>query len=68
MWKRCMADTTIVQAFNQQSDSIERFYVINEMLSDSAGNAVFYRSCSDDAVFLQSGTLVCILVGTGSEK
>jgi len=35
---------TIVQAFNQQDDSIERFYVINGMLSDSAWKSQFFTS------------------------
>ena len=35
---------TIVQAFNKQADSIERFYVINDMLSDSAWKSQFFTS------------------------
>ena len=34
----------IVQAFNRQDDSIERFYVINETLIDSAWKSQFFTS------------------------
>jgi ATP-binding cassette subfamily B multidrug efflux pump len=34
----------IVQAFNRQDDSIERFYQINEMLCDSAWKSQFFTS------------------------
>jgi ATP-binding cassette subfamily B multidrug efflux pump len=34
----------IVQAFNRQDDSIERFYQINEMLNDSAWKSQFFTS------------------------
>jgi ATP-binding cassette subfamily B protein len=35
---------TVVQAFNRQDDSIERFYEINAMLSDSAWKSQFFTS------------------------
>jgi len=35
---------TIVQAFNRQDDSIERFYTINETLCDSAWKSQFFTS------------------------
>ena len=35
---------TIVQAFNRQDDSIERFYEINETLADSAWKSQFFTS------------------------
>ena len=35
---------TIVQAFNKQEESIERFHVINEQLSDSAWKSQFFTS------------------------
>jgi len=57
---------TIVQAFNQQADSIERFYVINEMLSDSAWKSQFFASIMMPMMQFVGNVgyvIVCILGG-----
>jgi ATP-binding cassette, subfamily B, multidrug efflux pump len=57
---------TIVQAFNQQEDSIERFYVINEMLSDSAWKSQFFTSIMQPMMQFVGNigyVIVCILGG-----
>jgi ATP-binding cassette subfamily B protein len=57
---------TIVQAFNQQSDSIERFYVINGMLSDSAWKSQFFTSIMQPMMQFIGNigyVIVCILGG-----
>jgi ATP-binding cassette subfamily B protein len=57
---------TIVQAFNQQDDSIERFYVINKMLSDSAWKSQFFTSIMQPMMQFIGNlgyVIVCILGG-----
>ena len=57
---------TIVQAFNQQSDSIERFHVINETLSDSAWKSQFFTSIMQPMMQFVGNlgyVVVCILGG-----
>jgi len=57
---------TIVQAFNQQADSIERFYAINEMLSDSAWKSQFFTSIMMPMMQFVGNVgyvIVCILGG-----
>jgi ATP-binding cassette subfamily B protein len=56
----------IVQAFNQQDDSIERFYVINGMLSDSAWKSQFFTSIMQPMMQFIGNlgyVIVCILGG-----
>ncbi len=56
----------IVQAFNQQADSIERFDVINEMLSDSAWKSQFFTSIMQPMMQFVGNVgyvIVCILGG-----
>jgi ATP-binding cassette subfamily B multidrug efflux pump len=57
---------TIVQAFNRQADSIERFYAINEMLSDSAWKSQFFTSIMMPMMQFVGNVgyvIVCILGG-----
>jgi ATP-binding cassette subfamily B protein len=57
---------TIVQAFNQQADSIERFYKINETLSDSAWKSQFFTSIMQPMMQFVGNVgyvIVCILGG-----
>jgi ATP-binding cassette subfamily B multidrug efflux pump len=57
---------TIVQAFNRQDDSIERFYVINEMLCDSAWKSQFFTSIMQPMMQFVGNVgyvIVCILGG-----
>lgn len=57
---------TIVQAFNRQDDSIERFYVINEMLADSAWKSQFFTSIMQPMMQFVGNigyVIVCILGG-----
>jgi ATP-binding cassette subfamily B protein len=56
----------IVQAFNRQDDSIERFYVINETLSDSAWKSQFFTSIMQPMMQFVGNlgyVIVCILGG-----
>lgn len=56
----------IVQAFNRQDDSIERFYVINEALCDSAWKSQFFTSIMQPMMQFVGNVgyvLVCILGG-----
>ena len=56
----------IVQAFNRQDDSIERFYQINETLCDSAWKSQFFTSIMQPMMQFVSNlgfVLVCILGG-----
>jgi ATP-binding cassette subfamily B multidrug efflux pump len=56
----------IVQAFNQQDYSIERFYRINEMLSDSAWKSQFFTSIMQPMMQFVGNigyVFVCILGG-----
>jgi len=56
----------IVQAFNQQADSIERFYAINEQLSDSAWKSQFFTSIMQPMMQFVGNVgyvIVCILGG-----
>ncbi len=56
----------IVQAFNRQDDSIERFYVINEALSDSAWKSQFFTSIMQPMMQFVGNVgyvIVCILGG-----
>jgi ATP-binding cassette, subfamily B, multidrug efflux pump len=57
---------TIVQAFNRQDDSIERFYVINEALCDSAWKSQFFTSIMQPMMQFVGNVgyvIVCILGG-----
>jgi len=57
---------SIVQAFNRQDDSIERFYQINEKLSDSAWKSQFFTSIMQPMMQFISNlgyVVVCILGG-----
>jgi ATP-binding cassette, subfamily B, multidrug efflux pump len=57
---------TIVQAFNRQDDSIERFYQINEMLCDSAWKSQFFTSIMQPMMLFVGNVgyiAVCILGG-----
>jgi ATP-binding cassette subfamily B protein len=57
---------TIVQAFNQQADSIERFHAINAMLSDSAWKSQFFTSIMQPMMQFVGNigyVIVCILGG-----
>ena len=57
---------SIVQAFNRQDDSIERFYQINEKLSDSAWKSQFFTSIMQPMMQFISNlgyVIVCILGG-----
>ncbi len=57
---------TIVQAFNRQDDSIERFYEINETLSDSAWKSQFFTSIMQPMMQFVGNVgyvVVCILGG-----
>jgi ATP-binding cassette, subfamily B, multidrug efflux pump len=56
----------IVQAFNRQDDSIERFYRINEMLCDSAWKSQFFTSIMQPMMQFVGNigyVVVCILGG-----
>ena len=56
----------IVQAYNQQSTSIERFHEINEMLSDSAWKSQFFTSIMQPMMQFVGNVgyvIVCILGG-----
>jgi ATP-binding cassette subfamily B protein len=56
----------IVQAFNQQADSIERFSLINEELNDSAWKSQFFTSIMQPMMMFVGNVgyvLVCILGG-----
>jgi ATP-binding cassette, subfamily B, multidrug efflux pump len=56
----------IVQAFNRQDDSIERFYQINEMLCDSAWKSQFFTSIMMPMMMFIGNlgyVVVCILGG-----
>jgi ATP-binding cassette subfamily B protein len=56
----------IVQAFNRQDDSIERFYVINETLCDSAWKSQFFTSIMQPMMMFVGNVgyvVVCILGG-----
>ena len=56
----------IVQAFNQQANSIERFYEINDMLSDSAWKSQFFTSIMQPMMQFVGNVgyvIVCILGG-----
>ncbi|HEX2993202.1 MAG TPA: ABC transporter ATP-binding protein [Anaerolineales bacterium] len=56
----------IVQAFNRQDDSIERFYQINEMLCDSAWKSQFFTSIMQPMMQFVGNVgyvVVCILGG-----
>jgi ATP-binding cassette subfamily B protein len=56
----------IVQAFNRQDDSIERFYEINEALSDSAWKSQFFTSIMQPMMQFIGNVgyvMVCILGG-----
>ena len=56
----------IVQAFNQQDDSIERFYQINETLCDSAWKSQFFTSIMQPLMMAVGNfgyVVVCILGG-----
>ena len=57
---------TIVQAFNRQDDSIERFYEINETLCDSAWKSQFFTSIMQPMMKFVGNigyVIVCILGG-----
>ena len=57
---------SIVQAFNRQDDSIERFYQINAKLSDSAWKSQFFTSIMQPMMQFISNlgyVIVCILGG-----
>jgi ATP-binding cassette, subfamily B, multidrug efflux pump len=57
---------TIVQAFNRQDDSLERFYVINETLADSAWKSQFFTSIMQPMMMFVGNigyVIVCILGG-----
>jgi ATP-binding cassette subfamily B protein len=57
---------TIVQAFNRQDDSIERFTLINETLSDSAWKSQFFTSIMMPMMMFVGNigyVVVCILGG-----
>ena len=56
----------IVQAFNRQDDSIQRFYVINETLCDSAWKSQFFTSIMQPMMQFVGNigyVIVCILGG-----
>jgi ATP-binding cassette, subfamily B, multidrug efflux pump len=56
----------IVQAFNRQDDSIERFYQINEVLCDSAWKSQFFTSIMQPMMQFVGNlgyVVVCILGG-----
>lgn len=56
----------IVQAFNRQDDSIERFYVINDALCDSAWKSQFFTSVMQPMMQFVGNVgyvIVCILGG-----
>jgi len=60
------SDHTIVQAFNRQDDSIERFYAINGTLMDSAWKSQFFTSIMQPMMMFVGNigyVLVCILGG-----
>ena len=60
------SDHAIVQAFNRQDDSIERFYVINETLIDSAWKSQFFTSIMQPMMQFVGNigyVLICILGG-----
>jgi len=57
---------SIVQAFNRQDDSIERFYRINETLADSAWKSQFFTSIMQPMMQFIGNlgyVIVCILGG-----
>jgi ATP-binding cassette subfamily B protein len=57
---------TIVQAFNRQDDSMERFYRINETLADSAWKSQFFTSIMQPMMTFVGNigyVIVCILGG-----
>jgi len=57
---------TIVQAFNRQDDSLERFYRINETLADSAWKSQFFTSIMQPMMTFVGNVgyvIVCILGG-----
>ena len=57
---------TIVQAFNRQDDSLERFYRINETLADSAWKSQFFTSIMQPMMMFVGNVgyvIVCILGG-----
>jgi ATP-binding cassette subfamily B protein len=57
---------SIVQAFNRQDDSLERFYQINKKLSDSAWKSQFFTSIMQPMMQFISNlgyVIVCILGG-----
>jgi ATP-binding cassette, subfamily B, multidrug efflux pump len=56
----------IVQAFNQQDESIEHFYNINEMLCDSAWKSQFFTSIMQPLMMFVGNlgyVVICILGG-----
>jgi ATP-binding cassette subfamily B protein len=61
----------IVQAFNRQDDSIERFYQINEALADSAWKSQFFTSIMQPMMMFVGNigyVIVCILGGVLAVK
>ncbi len=57
---------TIVQAFNRQDDSMQRFYEINETLTDSAWKSQFFTSIMQPMMMFVGNVgyvVVCILGG-----
>ena len=60
------SEHAIVQAFNRQDDSIERFYVINETLIDSAWKSQFFTSIMQPMMMFVGNVgyvIICILGG-----
>jgi ATP-binding cassette subfamily B multidrug efflux pump len=60
------SDHAIVQAFNRQDDSIERFHVINVTLVDSAWKSQFFTSIMQPMMMFVGNigyVLICILGG-----
>jgi ATP-binding cassette subfamily B multidrug efflux pump len=56
----------IVQAFNRQDESLERFYVINETLADSAWKSQFFTSIMQPMMQFVGNigyVIICILGG-----
>jgi ATP-binding cassette, subfamily B, multidrug efflux pump len=61
----------IVQAFNRQDDSVERFYIINETLADSAWKSQFFTSIMQPMMMFVGNigyVIVCILGGVLAVK
>jgi ATP-binding cassette subfamily B protein len=61
----------IVQAFNRQDDSIERFHQINEMLTDSAWKSQFFTSIMQPMMMFVGNigyVIICILGGVLTVK